>query len=292
MNRIPLRALLALFVLLCGGGALAQLPVPGQNAMAVRLSAETDRPAPGETVTLALAMSPKPGWHGYWRNPGDAGVEDRIAWTLPKGVSAGPLQYPVPERLTISGLMNYVYKGPYVLLADLKIPASMATGTKIPVRARIDYLVCTDQVCVPEKANVALDLVVGDKAEARDLSGPIAQARAKLPKPLQSAGRFEVKDGKFRLAVPLPASLALDDPYFYPLTDGVLAYAAPQSRVARGRHPDHRDAGRDRRRAASGAGRAQDRRGHGLALNAVPGAVPAAGEPVSAAGSREGAVPR
>ncbi len=29
-----------------------------------------------------------------------------------QGATAGPLRYPVPQRLLIAGLMNYVYEGP------------------------------------------------------------------------------------------------------------------------------------------------------------------------------------
>ena len=100
-------------------------------------------------VALALVMTPKPGWHGYWENPGDAGAPTRIAWSLPQGVKAGPIHYPVPERLLISGLMNYVYQGPYAELTDVAVPAGLAAGTRLPLRASVDYLVCTDRICVP-----------------------------------------------------------------------------------------------------------------------------------------------
>src|SRR3546814_15231131 len=66
-----------LAALLLGTAALAQLPA-GEKAIAVSLVAEDATPAAGETVTLAFVMTPKEGWHGYWKNPGDAGVPPRI----------------------------------------------------------------------------------------------------------------------------------------------------------------------------------------------------------------------
>src|SRR5689334_24859951 len=86
---------------------------------------------PGGEVELAIHMRPAPGWHGYWRNPGDAGFPMDVEWQLPKGFVAGPLRYPVPTRLTVAGLMNYVYERDYAVLVRLKVPAD-ATGT-IPV---------------------------------------------------------------------------------------------------------------------------------------------------------------
>ena len=223
-----LATLAALASLLAGGEARAQLQPPSGKAMQVQLQAETRTPAAGETIKLLLRMTPKRGWHGYWSNPGDAGVGTRIAWTLPPGVKVGEPAYPVPDRLMISGLMNYVYEGPYSLLIDLKVPEGAAAGTKLPLRAAIDYLVCTDQICVPEKANVALDLTVSEglQTAGRLTIDPALQA---LPKPLGSDARFERRDGKLRIAFPIPASLEVTEPYFFPLPENAIAYSAPQS---------------------------------------------------------------
>ncbi|HEX8553406.1 MAG TPA: protein-disulfide reductase DsbD domain-containing protein, partial [Sphingomonas sp.] len=110
-------------------------PVTAQPHVAMELVAETTRPQAGGVVTLAFAGVPKPGWHGYWKNPGDAGIETTATWTLPSGWSAGPLRYPVPERLLIAGLMNYVYERPFAMLADVQLPAG-ARGL-VPVRVRL-----------------------------------------------------------------------------------------------------------------------------------------------------------
>ncbi|HEX8379071.1 MAG TPA: protein-disulfide reductase DsbD domain-containing protein, partial [Allosphingosinicella sp.] len=223
--------LLALLLLFWAFPAHAQLP-PGQKAMSVRLVPETARPASGSTVTLALVMSPREGWHGYWQNPGDAGVGTRIAWRLPPGASAGPIRFPVPERLIIQGLMNYVFEGEHALLVDLRLPPGIAPGTKLPLLGKVDYLVCTDRICVPESAELAAELQIGE--------GPAAPAaafdryRQALPKPLPEAGRFERRGAKLRIGVPLPAAAAVEEPYFFPLTERALVYSAPQSISRRG----------------------------------------------------------
>ena len=36
-------------------------------------------------------MRTNPGWHGYWLNPGDAGLPMDVQWQLPKGFTVGPL---------------------------------------------------------------------------------------------------------------------------------------------------------------------------------------------------------
>ena len=82
-----------------------------------------------------------------------------VQWQLPPGFSAGPLRYPVPTRLTIAGLMNYVYERDYAVLVRLQVPAD-ARGT-VPIRADARWLACTEEICVPEQGELALDLPIG-----------------------------------------------------------------------------------------------------------------------------------
>jgi thiol:disulfide interchange protein/DsbC/DsbD-like thiol-disulfide interchange protein len=223
-------------------------------------------------------MQPAKGWHGYWKNPGDSGIETQIDWKLPAGLAAGPIQYPVPGRLVIGGLMNYVYEGDYAQLIDVAVPAGVAPGTKLPIRARVDYLACTDEVCVPETADVAVDLQAGSTSGAQSNRAVFDGFRQALPKPLGSEARFERAGNRFRLAIPVPAGLELRQPYFYPLTDGALAYAAAQnfSRVGDALIVET-DAPANGGSLDAVEGVLQLGDGNGLSLKAVPGAVPAAG---------------
>jgi thiol:disulfide interchange protein len=277
-----------LAAMLLGAAGHAQLPQPGRNAILASLVPESEVVAPGGTVTLALVMRPSEGWHGYWKNPGDSGMETQIAWQLPAGLAAGPIQYPMPGRLIVGGLMNYVYEGDYAQLIDVKVPAGLAPGTKLPIRARVDYLACTDEICVPETANVAVDLEAGATPGARTNGAMFDRFRQALPKPLGSEARFE-RDGKrFRLAVPLPAGLALQDPYFYPLTDGALSYAAAQT-VSRSGDTliVETDAASNGGSPAAVEGVLKLSEGNGLSLKAVPGTVPAAATALGEEGQRQ-----
>ena len=285
-RRLLRLAALALWLALGPAGtAGAQLPQPGRNAIAAALVPETPVVAPGGTVTLALTMSPSKGWHGYWKNPGDSGLETRIEWRLPAGLRAGPIHYPVPERLIVSGLMNYVHGGDHALLVDLAVPAGLAPGTRLPIRARVDYLACTEEVCVPETADVAADLEAGPAPAARANGAMFDRLRQALPKPLGSEARFERAGNRFRLAIPLPEGVALPEPYFYPLTDGVLSYAAAQS-FSRAGDTLIVETDAPANGAAPGAveGVLKLGDGNGLSLKAVPGPVPAAGTPLPAEG--------
>jgi thiol:disulfide interchange protein len=270
--------LLSLFAALSAVPAAAQLLAPGEKAVAARLVAEHDAPAAGGKVTLALVMTPRPGWHGYWKNPGDAGVPPRIAWQLPRGVSASEPRYPVPGRLTVAGLMNYVYVGEYAELIDLDVPAGLAPGTMLPIRARTDYLVCTDEICVPESAELALDLSVG-RGGAGDPQ--FDRWREKMPRPLGSPATFTRAGDTLRIGIPLPEKVPLDDPYFFAETEGALDHAAVQT-ISRAGDILLIETRAGPEKVAAIDGVLSLGGGEGLSLSAAPGAVPAAGDPMKA----------
>lgn len=201
------------------------------NHITPSLVAESMSPAAGTTVTLAFAMRPAPEWHGYWQNPGDAGLATRVAWTAPKGLVFGPLQYPVPQPLLIAGLMNYVYEKDYAQLVSVAVPQSLASGTVLPITAKLDWLACNPQTCVPETATLSITLTVGDGAVMPDMRAQFDRWRAALPKPLGADAHYQIANGRFRLELPLPASVEAGKAYFFSGTDGAIDYAAPQTAV-------------------------------------------------------------
>ena len=268
-----MRFLLGLILALAALPALAQ--VPGERHVAIQLIPETATPRAGGEVTLAFAATPDAGWHGYWKNPGDAGVETQANWRLPAGVTAGPIAYPVPQRLLISGLMNYVYEGPYTQFVTLRLPAGLATGTLLPVSVKLDYLVCTDEVCVPESATLATGLTVGDGAIAPETRARFDSWRRMLPRSLGSPATYAVAGDRFRLAIPYPAAAAATDAYFFPLTDGVVDYAAKQT-VSRDGDMLTVETLAKAGRPAAVEGVLAVGNGQGFAIRATPGAVSAA----------------
>ena len=147
------------------------------------------RSAPGETVWVALHLEMRPGWHVYWRNPGDAGLPPEIAWTLPPGFTAGEIAWPTPERFVVDDIGNYGYAG----AVDLLVPITAAdpkTSIRAPVRTRAatapiaaqaTWLACAD-ICIPGGAELALALPV-----AAAPSGP-DPATGERCSPLRASG--------------------------------------------------------------------------------------------------------
>ncbi len=261
------------------------LLLPGSLALAAptHIAAElVAEPAPaGGTATLAIRMRPEAGWHGYWSNPGDAGLGMTLKWTLPAGTEAGAPQYPVPQTLLVAGLMNHVYKGDYAVLVPFKLPANAAPGTVLPVAVEAAWLACTATICVPERGTLQTRVTVGPA-----VADPRFDAwRARLPAPLGSPASFEMAGTRLRIGIPLPASAALEDPHLFVAEDRVTAYAAPQVFRRKG---DMLIAELERAKFAptsplglSGVLRLNGS-GDGVTIAAAPGTVPAGGELLTA----------
>jgi DsbC/DsbD-like thiol-disulfide interchange protein len=273
------RALLALFALVL----LAFAPARAQTThIAPRLVAESVVPSPGGATTIALAMTPEKGWHGYWSNGGDAGFGMQVEWNAPPGVTVGAFRYPVPEALTLFGLMNHVYEHPYALLADVRVDKSVAPGTDLTLTGIANWLACTDKICVPEKAVISVAMKAGDGAIAAGAQQQFDAWRARLPQPLDRAGAWERRGVMVRFGIPLPEGTTLDVPHLFLETQGVIDYPAPQSFSRNGDWiiVEARAKG-DAAGPIQGLLKLSD--GRGLSVHFEPEAVRLAGEPIGAA---------
>ena len=113
---------------------------------------------PGKPVWVALQLAHQPGWHTYWKNPGDSGLPTQLTWTLPKGVTAGEIAWPVPKKIPIGNLANYGFEDTVLLPVPLTItpefkPSLLASSLEIRLKA--NWLVCKKE-CIPEEGEFVL----------------------------------------------------------------------------------------------------------------------------------------
>jgi DsbC/DsbD-like thiol-disulfide interchange protein/cytochrome c biogenesis protein CcdA len=199
-----------------------------ENNIAADLVAEA-APVPGETMTVALHFRPKEGWHGYWSNPGDAGLGMQLDWTLPDGWTAGEPEYPVPQKLVLAGLMNHVFEGEYAVLLPIEVPLGAVVANRAPITLAAQWLACTDQICVPESADLTLRF-----PQATGEGNAFDRWRAALPPLLDQPGMFAIAGDRLRVAIPLPASMDLPAPHLFVGQDRIsadrrMAYAGEQA---------------------------------------------------------------
>ena len=150
----------------------------GDNHAAVRLITATDAVSSTSSLEAGLEFRYAPGWHGYWRTPGDAGVPPVLDWSGTPGLSAATISWPAPRRVVIEGLQNSVYEGRVVLPVRLAFAAPLGAdrGASADLHAVVDYAACSN-VCVPFHADLALSLPSGTarpSAEASDIAAAVA----------------------------------------------------------------------------------------------------------------------
>ncbi len=174
------RALRLLFLVIAAGLA----PASGQFGLdeppvEASLVASVATVAPGEPFEVALRLDHQPGWHTYYKNPGQVGSAPEVEWTLPGGFQVSELRFPVPSIGTFAGENFYGYSGEAWFMATITPPEVLPES--IPVRAKASWLACAEQ-CIPGSAELRLDLPSGTAAVPNaEVAADFAAARTRVP---------------------------------------------------------------------------------------------------------------
>ena len=174
----PVALLLGLIPLL-GPASLAAAPVFQDAQLKVDLISEPKPILPGQPFTVGLRFQPKPGWHIYWKNPGDSGMAPSVKWRLPQGYTAGPLHFPFPEKILAPPLVSYGYETETVLLTEITPPSDLILPRKLPIAVDVEWLVCKE-ICLPGKASLDLTVPASPKDNV-DLQGLFDEIRREMP---------------------------------------------------------------------------------------------------------------
>ncbi|MCI0549227.1 MAG: thioredoxin family protein [Candidatus Rokubacteria bacterium] len=228
----------ALLALAAPSLAVAATPAGAEGRRVyAELVSEQRAIAPGASFWVALRQRIAPGWHTYWRNPGDSGEPATLEWTLPPGFEAGPIAWPQPERISAGPAMSYGYSGEVLLLTRIIAPADLPPGRPITLRAQAGWLVC-EKICIPEEASLALTLPVATGGVAADprWAGDFARTRRALPEPSPWPATVSATPETVTLEVAARglARERIAEVWFYPHDWGVIDHAAPQEAAVTG----------------------------------------------------------
>jgi DsbC/DsbD-like thiol-disulfide interchange protein len=181
-----------------------------------------------------------PGWHTYWRYPGDAGVPPQFDFGDSVNIAAVHVLWPAPHRIPEHGLSVIGYTSDVVL--PLRV-APLRPDQPVKLHLKLDYAVCQN-ICVPVQAVAELELAEG----ASEWDGALAGAEALVPikralrdgKPasIQSVRR-DVSRSQVVVDIAAPAGARLDlfaegptSDWALPLPKPVVAPAAGVQRFA------------------------------------------------------------
>jgi DsbC/DsbD-like thiol-disulfide interchange protein len=146
----------------------------GDARSAIRLVAGS-LPA-GQTTPMraGLEIRLKPGWHTYWRYPGDAGVPPRFDFAGSQNVKAVEVLWPAPQRIPEEGMVAIGYTGD-VMLPIAIVPQDVSKP--VLLHLKLDYAVC-EKLCVPAEGKAELLLTGGPSSQ----DAALAAAAAGIPR--------------------------------------------------------------------------------------------------------------
>lgn len=153
-------------------------------------------------LRAGIEIKLQPGWHTYWRYPGDSGVPPRFSFSGSDNLASASVQFPAPHAYTDDAGTIIGYKGNVVF--PIRVVPQQA-GKPVTLHLKFDYAVC-EKLCVPAEAQA--ELTLDGKANE---NAALSAAEARVPKPVSAAAAKltvrRVTDGpKPQVLVDLPAS--------------------------------------------------------------------------------------
>lgn len=133
-----------------------------------RLLVDQATVTPGQPFRVGVHLTQDPGWHTYWRSPGDIGLPTEITWQLPDGTVVEPYAFPVPQRFEQEGIVSFGYDDQVLFFSTVTLPATVPAG-EVVVAADARWLVC-ETSCIPGEVKLSLPVTVGAAAAP----GPLA----------------------------------------------------------------------------------------------------------------------
>ncbi len=224
---IPRALTLVATLLLCGASVRAEgTPIPHGT---LELVAENQWIAAGHTVYLGLHFQLEKGWHVYWVNPGDSGEPPRVKWELPAGLTVGAMEWPAPQRLGTSSIVDYGYEDAVMLLVPMRAENSLTERRPARIGAQVEVLVCRE-ICIPGKAHLSINLPVKSQYPEKDARTMdlFAGTRKSLPHPAPRNWRFNVAETKDSFVVTAELGRQMTQAIFFPLAESQIDNAAPQ----------------------------------------------------------------
>lgn len=158
MGRHSIKYLFLPFLVLIS--VLLPLMALAETITETTLVSEASEISPGAKFRVGVVFKIKPGWHIYWKEPGDSGLPTKIDFQLPPGFTQSELKWPKHKEFVSAGnIKGNGYENKILLFSEIEAPQNLPVNT-LNIGAKVSWLNCSDTLCVPEKARLDLNLTV------------------------------------------------------------------------------------------------------------------------------------
>jgi hypothetical protein len=165
--RIASLAAAALFAVLQLAPLLAQkAPLSLKADFSARLIVgEFERTDPA-AAWLGLDVRLGPGWHTYWRSPGDAGAPPEFDWSDSRNVAKTTIEWPAPHRFSDDGIDTFGYAEHVLFPVKVRLRDESAPAH---VSLKLVLFVCST-ICTQNESRLVADITPGfGRADAQRL---------------------------------------------------------------------------------------------------------------------------
>lgn len=193
--------------------------------VSVELVAEKTGLEPQANNRLAVVINHEPGWHTYWRMPGDAGLPTRFNFTAPAELKLTEPRFPLPEALITQGMVSYGYSDQAVFPFEVEVPR-FPTGRNADIRVHVEFLACKD-MCIPGEADASIRLPYTVAPKPSENAALIENALPLIPEAADIDGLTAVYESD-RLHIKLPATSVKVEKslQFFPLAEDTTVLSA------------------------------------------------------------------
>lgn len=173
-------------IIICASGILTGTaaraadtsPWSQDSKAAIRLIAGANKS--GDTSLRAgIEVKLQPGWHTYWRYPGDSGVPPRFDFAGSENLNTVRVRYPAPHVFSDDSGTSVGYSDRVIFPVQV---TPRQAGRPVILRLKIDYAVC-EKLCIPAEGRAELGLTPSPSANDAELSA----AEAQVPVPVAAA---------------------------------------------------------------------------------------------------------
>jgi thiol:disulfide interchange protein len=148
--------LLSIFAFANNGGSQTY---EGRELVKAELVADTSAIIPGKPFMVGLLLRMVPGWHTYWKFPGDAGIPTELKWKLPGSWKVGEIKWPIPLKLSEPGdILIYGYHDEVLLMQEI-VPPTSVSDPAVKLAADASWLVC-EKICIPGSKSLQVELPI------------------------------------------------------------------------------------------------------------------------------------
>jgi thiol:disulfide interchange protein len=200
------------------GSPKARLAIVSQYEVLARTAQEFE-------FLVGVNFKLKPGWHIYWRNPGDSGAPPEFTWNSLPDASFSPAFWPVPQKIQVAHLTNLGYEEEVTFPFKVNYSPKEVGNPTLPLDLKVEYLICKED-CIPQSMELHKDIRFGEAPIASEWDLVLRDLLSRIPGERTYKVSGFINGSSMLLELPIPN---YTPETFLPYQENLISLTGPQS---------------------------------------------------------------